>query len=85
MPSGSSFSTTVLKKARFVATGYMCTAVTWINGDDVPHLIANVQQKFKASPVLDTDQRYSVTLTASGTYDYFCSLHPKMTGKIIVA
>ncbi|MBX6332632.1 MAG: metallophosphoesterase [Gemmatimonadaceae bacterium] len=61
------------------------TAVTWINGDDVPHLIVNVQQKFKASPVLDTDQRYSVTLTASGTYDYFCSLHPKMTGKIIVA
>jgi 3',5'-cyclic AMP phosphodiesterase CpdA len=60
------------------------THVTWINEDDVPHLIVNVQRRFKASPVLDTDQRYSVELTAAGTYDYFCSLHPKMTGKIVV-
>jgi plastocyanin len=36
------------------------------------------------SPVLDTDQRFSTTLTTAGTYDYFCSLHPKMQGKIIV-
>src|SRR5437868_12294587 len=33
--------------------------VTWINNDDVPHLIVNVQNKFKSSPVLDTDQRFS--------------------------
>ena len=61
------------------------TRVTWINKDDVPHLIVNVQQRFKSSGILDTDQRYSVTLTKPGTYDYFCSLHPKMQGKIIVA
>ena len=60
------------------------TKVTWVNGDDVPHLIVNVQQRFKASPVLDTGQRYATTLTAPGTYDYFCSIHPKMTGKIVV-
>jgi amicyanin len=60
------------------------TTVTWINKDDVPHLIVNTQNKFKSSPVLDTDQRYSVTITKAGTYDYFCSLHPKMVGKIIV-
>ena len=60
------------------------TKVTWVNNDDVPHLIVNVQQRFKASPVLDTGQRYATTLTAPGTYDYFCSLHPKMTGKIVV-
>ena len=60
------------------------TKVTWINNDDVPHLIVNVQRAWKQSPVLDTDQRFSTTLTTAGTYDYFCSLHPKMQGKIIV-
>jgi plastocyanin len=58
--------------------------VTWINKDDVPHLIVNVQNKFRQSPVLDTDQRFSATLTKPGTYDYFCSLHPKMQGRIVV-
>jgi plastocyanin len=60
------------------------TEVTWINNDDVPHLIVNVQNKFKQSPVLDTDQRYSATLSKPGTYTYFCSLHPKMQGTIVV-
>jgi len=60
------------------------TKVVWINNDDVPHLIVNVQNKFKQSPVLDTDQKFSATLTKPGTYDYFCSLHPKMQGKIVV-
>ena len=60
------------------------TKVVWINNDDVPHLIVNIQNKFRQSPVLDTDQRFSTTLTRPGTYDYFCSLHPVMKGKIIV-
>jgi plastocyanin len=60
------------------------TKVTWINTDDVPHLIVNVQNKFKQSAVLDTDQKFSVTLTTPGTYNYFCSLHPKMQGVVIV-
>jgi 3',5'-cyclic AMP phosphodiesterase CpdA len=60
------------------------TKVTWINGDDVPHLIVSVQRAWRQSPVLDTDQRFSATLNAPGTYSYFCSLHPMMQGKIIV-
>ena len=60
------------------------TTVTWINKDDVPHLIVNTQNRFKSSPVLDTDQRYSATLAKPGTYDYFCSLHPQMQGRIVV-
>jgi plastocyanin len=60
------------------------TTVSWINKDDVPHLIVNTQNKFKQSGVLDTDQRFSTTLAKPGTYDYFCSLHPKMQGKIVV-
>jgi 3',5'-cyclic-AMP phosphodiesterase len=60
------------------------TTVTWINNDDVPHLIVSVRSAFKPSPVLDTGQRYSASVARAGTYDYFCSLHPKMQGKIIV-
>jgi len=60
------------------------TPVTWVNDDDVPHLIVNTEQRFKASPLLDTGQRYSVTLAKAGTYHYFCSLHPKMQGTIVV-
>jgi len=60
------------------------TTIVWINKDDVPHLIVNVQNKFRQSPVLDTDQRFRATLIKPGTYDYFCSLHPKMQGKIVV-
>jgi len=56
----------------------------WINNDDVPHLIVSTQNKFRQSPILDTNQRFAVTLTKPGTYDYFCSLHPMMQGKIVV-
>jgi plastocyanin len=60
------------------------TAVTWINDDDVPHLIVSTEGKFKSSPLLDTNGRFSATLTAPGTYKYFCSLHPQMQGSIVV-
>ena len=57
--------------------------VTWINKDDVPHKIASVDKKFSSEP-LDTDQQFSHTFTEAGTYDYFCSIHPRMTGTVIV-
>jgi plastocyanin len=60
------------------------TTITWINQDDVPHLIVNVQQQFPSSPVLDTNQRYSYRFAKPGRYDYFCSIHPKMQGRVEV-
>ena len=57
--------------------------VTWVNKDDVPHTIVSVDHKFK-SQALDTDEKFSFTFRDPGTYEYFCSVHPKMTGKIIV-
>jgi amicyanin len=59
------------------------TAVTWTNGDDIPHTVAATGKAFK-SKVMDTDQAYSFTFTEPGTYEYFCSLHPHMQGKVIV-
>lgn len=63
-----------------VATG---TKVTWVNRDDMAHTIASKGKKFK-SKAMDTDQSFSFTFTAPGTYEYYCSIHPKMTGKVIV-
>jgi 3',5'-cyclic-AMP phosphodiesterase len=60
------------------------STVTWTNRDDVPHNIVSTEQKFK-SPVLDTDEQFSHAFDTPGTYPYFCSIHPKMTGQVVVA
>ena len=59
------------------------TTVTWINQDDIPHTVVASDKSFK-SKVLDTDERFSFTFTKPGEFGYFCSLHPHMTGKVIV-
>lgn len=59
------------------------TTITWTNHDDVPHQIVSTEKKFK-SPVLDTDGQFSHRFDDAGAYNYFCSLHPKMTGQILV-
>jgi len=58
--------------------------VTWINRDEEPHTIVSVEKQFKKSMALDTDQEFTITTGAPGTYTYFCSVHPKMTGTIVV-
>ena len=60
------------------------TTVTWINEDDIPHGIATSASKAIRSKVLDTDDKYSFTFTTAGVFEYFCSLHPHMTGTIVV-
>ena len=59
------------------------TTVTWINRDDIPHTVVSTEKLFK-SKVLDTDEKFSFTFTKPGEYPYFCSIHPKMTGKVVV-
>jgi plastocyanin len=59
------------------------SVVTWVNKDDLPHVIASNDGVFK-SKALDTDDKYSYTFSKAGTYPYFCSIHPKMVGKIVV-
>jgi plastocyanin len=58
--------------------------ITWINRDEEPHTVVSVEKQFKKSGPLDTDQEFTVTAGAPGTYTYFCSVHPKMTGTIVV-
>src|ERR1700737_4596271 len=54
--------------------------VTWTNKDDIPHTTVSTDGVFK-SKVMDTDEKFSYTFTKAGTYSYYCSVHPKMTGK----
>ncbi len=59
------------------------TTVTWTNSDDIPHTAVSTEGVFK-SKVMDTDEKFSYTFTKAGTYPYYCSVHPKMTGKVVV-
>jgi plastocyanin len=59
------------------------TTVTWTNADDSPHTVREKDGKFK-SAALDTDDTFSQTFTAPGEYEYFCSIHPRMVGKVVV-
>lgn len=60
------------------------TTVIWTNKDDIPHGIASANDAFKKSKALDTDDSFSFTFTTPGTYQYFCYIHPHMTGTIMV-
>ena len=60
------------------------TTVQWVNRDDIPHtVVSDDKTTFKSKP-MDTDENFSYTFTKPGTYTYFCSIHPKMTGKVAV-
>ena len=59
------------------------TTVTWTNRDDVPHTVVSSTKVFK-SPPLDTGEAFSYTFKEAGTFEYFCSMHPRMTGRIVV-
>ncbi len=59
------------------------TQVTWINKDDIPHTVDSTQGKFK-SAALDTDDKFHFRFTEPGEYAFYCRMHPKMTGTVIV-
>ena len=59
------------------------TQITWINRDDIPHTVDSTQGKFKSS-AMDTDDKFQFRFTEPGEYPFYCRMHPKMTGKVIV-
>jgi len=60
------------------------TTIRWTNRDDIPHtVVSDDKTTFKSKP-LDTDEQFTYTFSKPGTYSYFCSIHPKMTGKVVV-
>jgi len=59
------------------------TAVTWVNRDDDVHTVTSTAGLF-GSGGLDADDTFTFTFAKPGTYDYFCKLHPLMTGTVVV-
>jgi plastocyanin len=59
------------------------TSIRWVNRDEMIHNVVSSDKSFK-SKVLDTNEEFTYTFSKAGTYTYFCSLHPRMTGKIVV-
>jgi plastocyanin len=61
------------------------TRVTFVNRDDVPHTATSTRRpRAFDSGTLDTDDRFAYVFATPGTYEYFCALHPKMIGQIVV-
>ena len=60
------------------------TTVQWVNRDDIPPTVVSEDKTTFKSKALDTDDTFSYTFTKPGTYNYFCSVHPKMTAKVVV-
>jgi plastocyanin len=61
------------------------TTVTWINHDETPHtVVATGHPHAFRSGGLDTDDKFSFTFTKPGIYSYLCTVHPYMTGKVVV-
>jgi plastocyanin len=58
--------------------------VTWANHDDVPHRIHSANNNFAPSTVFDTKAAYTVKFAKPDEYPYVCSIHPTMTGKVVV-
>ena len=58
--------------------------VKWTNRDDIPHTVVSDDKSTFKSKAMDTDDSFTYTFTKPGTYTYFCSIHPKMTAKVVV-
>jgi plastocyanin len=86
-PAAAGPQAVVVKIANFTfqheVTVPVGATVTWTNDDDIPHTVVAVDKSFR-SKVLDTGESYSMTFKTPGVFAYFCSIHPQMTGKIIV-
>jgi plastocyanin len=85
--SGTGQAEVVLERLRFspktlsVPVG---TTVTWINRDSVPKIVVSAEQPLEVPPILRAGQAFSRTFATAGTYSYSCSIHPGVTGKIVV-
>jgi plastocyanin len=70
-----------------VATG---TTVTWKNNDKVSHTVTsgnpsdNQTGTVFDSSLIASGKDFSFTFNNPGTYNYFCQVHPWMTGQVIV-
>jgi amicyanin len=81
--AGPRIEITKHKFSRPTLTVPVGTTVTWLNRDEDVHTVVSTTLAFKSAG-LETDEAYSYKFAKPGVYEYFCTLHPLMTGKVIV-
>jgi len=61
------------------------TTVTWTHDDGAPHTVttSKAPEAFGSGNLTKGDS-FSQTFDTTGTYEYFCSIHPRMTGTVVV-
>lgn len=60
------------------------TEITWTNKDAAAHTVTSDDGNFPSSGNLSQGQTYKVTFSTAGTFPYHCTIHPSMTGTVIV-
>lgn len=84
--SASDAARILIKDFTFEPSGLTVTAgstVTWVNMDDEPHTVVSDAGVFRSS-AMDTSESFSFKFDKPGTYHFTCSIHPRMSGTIIV-
>jgi plastocyanin len=82
-PAGATVKISNLTFAPQTITVAAGAAVTWVNDDDLPHTVTATDKSFRSKP-LDAGDKVTFTFAKPGEYAYFCSIHPMMTGKVVV-
>jgi plastocyanin len=60
------------------------TTVTWVNETNIAHTVTGTTLTYGDSSPIEPGGSWSQTFTEAGTFDYFCSPHPFMTGSVTV-
>jgi plastocyanin len=64
------------------------TTITWINNDEAEHTVTAKDKSFDSGALktvnIQPGASFSLKFDKPGTYEYFCSIHPRMIGKIVV-
>ncbi|XUX00409.1 MAG: cupredoxin family copper-binding protein [Dehalogenimonas sp.] len=84
--SSNSPNTITMKNLQYVPktlTVSVGTTVTWKNTDGVEHSVTSTTGLFD-SGLFNPGGSYTYTFNTAGTYNYYCTIHPGMTGTIIV-
>jgi plastocyanin len=58
--------------------------VTW-NGDSLPHTVTSTSGPVDFDESLSSGDTVTVTFDEPGTYEYECTIHPGMTGTVVVS
>lgn len=57
--------------------------VTFVNKDSAPHTATATDDSFDSGN-LDSGDRWTLKLETTGTFEYLCTYHPDMTGRLVV-